>query len=120
MSKRVVFLVGVHCGRHGLVRQELKSSKWYCHRKRRGVREVECAETLVLVDISCAVRHRLVHSARVLNLHALLDDYSQRPLEQSSLILFSKYIHTIKGVHEGIAGNSSSGTTRGYKTALAL
>lgn len=74
MSHGVVLLLRVHGGRQRFVGEELEGSERYGHGECRRVRDVERAETFVLVDIFGTIDHRSIHSARVLDLHALLND----------------------------------------------
>lgn len=78
MGERVVVFARVQHGRDGLVGEELEGGEGDGHGEGRRVGDVEGAKTFVLVDVTGAVDHGSVHLARVLDLHALLDDYGWR------------------------------------------
>jgi hypothetical protein len=72
----IIHLRGIHSSGNRLVCKKLQCREWNCHRQCRGVRNIECGEALMFVNVLRAVGHRFVHFLRVVNLHSLLDDCS--------------------------------------------
>lgn len=96
VGERIVLLGRVHRCRYGLIGEELEGRKGDSHRESGGVRDVESSNALLAVNVTGAIHYGPVHLARVVHLHALLDD--------------------IKGIHQSVTGDGSTRATSSCRT----
>lgn len=102
----VVHLLGVHGGGNRFVGQELEGREGHGHGERGGVGDVEGAQAFGAEDVARAVGHGAEELLGAVDLHALLDNCGV--LVRLAPGKLGRGV-TIKGVHEGVAGDGGTG-----------